>query len=563
MNKWGRAFTLWGFVVLGVSAIGQQGGGGGFGSSTSQGEVFPGSDSSGTSELGTFEKKSLLLTSGDKVTVTISAKKGQLLFVKIESDIFDAALEILSPTGMSLAKNDDQYEGEQAPFIALPLVEDGDYKVVVNNYRSNAGGPFRLYTKTSPFVELKQGLNSLKMPGEALDNTGELNLVANFEKGKFYYFSGANPGTAVFRSLARLIGPTGAKNLDFEEYQISSSYKVYEAKQSGRFIARMQGISNVEKSEVRFHEIDVIELDQEVKLVKTLQPFQAVLMKAQVLPGMIQYSKLEPPSKFLSRILPPSVISLTNDASYRALPNSTKGIWLPTKISSHYEGYRYFGKEGEQKHFVISQSSEPSVFALNQNLSCQSLEQDEKIQGTLERGQGNCYTLRGKQGDVVRLDLISDDFEPQMDLVDKRVTLITAVNWVSHRPYSILVFEKDESCLIRVMSVGGGGRGKYELVTTSEKPIKCVVGSQVEVNVSPFGVSRFEVDLKKDEVYKLKIKNIDWSSVIYDDGMMLMTQYLVFEGVGFQFLKPQKTGKHTLIFRNTKHGEFSLVKMRS
>lgn len=93
-----------------------------------------------------------ILTPGESVEWKLDLKAGQIVIAEADSGSFDPALEILDSKGVSVAKNDDRYPGDQRPLLFWRCHADGAYLLHVRSYKNNAGG--QVYTRFQIFESL-------------------------------------------------------------------------------------------------------------------------------------------------------------------------------------------------------------------------------------------------------------------------------------------------------------------------------------------------------------------------------------------------------------------------
>jgi hypothetical protein len=535
------------------------GGGGGFQGGDYAGqskyEAFPGSEKNGG--LYGFTKKSLLLTSGDKVTVTYKGKKGRILLVKAESDLFDAALEIEDPTGKIVAKNDDQYEGEQSPYIAFPFPADGDYKVIINNYRSNAGGPFRLYTREAEVVDAPLGIVSFTNTNLGDQYPRDIFFSMDLKKGKYYCLRNVETANSISSVHGVLIGPSGVKVKDFQEYTLASPVRVFEAKESGVYYYRMERNYSGSKVNFRFQEMNVFDLDKSGKFERELQPYEATLVRNQVIDGALLKSQIDVSNEsVISKILTPLTFQEGED-----LDPKYQSLWLPTDLNRPYEGYRYYTAGGVENYFAISNSAEKQKYRLFHGSQIETFIMGDTKSGKLERGIAKCFAIRGQVGDIVSLSGSSDDFEMQLDCVRSSLAKQELLNRSTHEPKTVLFFDKAETCLVRVGSAGGGGKGNYRVKVEYQKPVQCSLAKTYSLKVNQFGVYRAYVELEAKAIYRLestvKDRNVSLTS---ETGEIAYPQRLWFNGVATDYFQAPKGGKHLLTIWHKQAGSFSLSK---
>ncbi|HLO99623.1 MAG TPA: hypothetical protein VK171_13590, partial [Fimbriimonas sp.] len=237
-------------ILASLSVIGlataQGGSQGGFqgGIQSSQGgqaeNSYPPRNLGGGTERNIWDAKNAILTPGDKVEWKLKGVVGQTIFATVRTDVFDPVVKIVDSKGKVVAENDDQYEGNQAPFLAYTFPTDQEYKLVVQNYRSAAGGRFDLYTQTFTAVDLKLGENKVPVKISTKDEERPKRLYIRFKAavGTVYAVPQVEVGEGdrrQFLSCQMVIGPTGIYKDDFLNYRRHMASPLFEAKKAGDF----------------------------------------------------------------------------------------------------------------------------------------------------------------------------------------------------------------------------------------------------------------------------------------------------------------------------------------
>jgi len=128
-------------IATAILAVGQQGGFGGSGGGFGGGGMGGAGGRSGN--IGDTETtKTHILTPGDKAEWPLEMKAGDVLILKAVSTNFDPAITVVDDKNVKLAEYDDEEPGMQNARVLVYFPKAGNFKALVSNYRSNAGGQY-------------------------------------------------------------------------------------------------------------------------------------------------------------------------------------------------------------------------------------------------------------------------------------------------------------------------------------------------------------------------------------------------------------------------------------
>lgn len=94
-----------------------------------------------------------ILTPGDKTDFKLTEKAGNVAILRVHSNVFDPAVEVVDASGKVIGSNDDVEPGVQDSRLLVVFPKDGEYSAHVLNYRSSSGGPYQLSVTRFPTQE--------------------------------------------------------------------------------------------------------------------------------------------------------------------------------------------------------------------------------------------------------------------------------------------------------------------------------------------------------------------------------------------------------------------------
>ncbi|MGB3614876.1 MAG: hypothetical protein WBA10_13870 [Elainellaceae cyanobacterium] len=99
------------------------------------------------------------LDSGDSILPTdgslydehqFVAEEGDVVLIRLESDVFDPYLFLVGPQGELIAQNDDVSESDTTALLVLTLPQTGPYRAIANSYDSTGRGGYQLTIRRRP-----------------------------------------------------------------------------------------------------------------------------------------------------------------------------------------------------------------------------------------------------------------------------------------------------------------------------------------------------------------------------------------------------------------------------
>ncbi len=523
--------------------------------------IFPGKRNE-SEEIQNWSSKSLILTPGDKVETKFTAKKGQVVFATVESDAFDPAMTVVDSDGKVLTENDDQYEGEQAPYVSFVVKHDGEYKLVVRNYRSTSGGRFNLRTKMVTCVTPAPGNNLLELPKGTINRGQEFYISIEAEKGKYYGLLHAPrvvKGNTISPYFQRLIGPSGVPELDQEDMQAVTGDFVFLAKQSGTYLLRCGTSSYSGEGPwtfgVCFDEIGVDKIGIDGEATVNLLPGRQRILQYEVKVGTALRSKVILPQFFEEQLNIPKP-KPNNQGSTNSL------IWVPIKSNDASDGLRFFPGEGTVSVVICNSSSESGTYKITNSTKFPALKLGAKETDKLGIGEAKVYSFTGKKMEIQRIVAQSSQMEVTMDLIQDDLRRWQYQDSGNHRPMAVLNFDEPHTFVMTVSSAGRGGSGEYSLEFSSIKPTPIKVGSAVTVTESEGLSTVYEVTLEKGTNYHMVGTSATSNVSIADpEGVNVQLTYFLVPG-GSRFFRATKDGNYRMRFYGSaKGGKFKIEKL--
>jgi hypothetical protein len=487
---------------------------------------------------------SAILTQGDKVEYKIKGVPGQTIFATVRSDVFDPALKILDEKGKVVTENDDQYEGNQAPLIMYQFKDDKEYKLIVQNYRSSAGGRFKLYTQTFMPMEITLGGNkkTLKSPDDLPGHGGHL-VYFHFkaEANKTYavrrtFFS--SPGNSWDLLYRGIIGPTGVKKTDYSVYQQEGQNgPLFEAKTKGDFYLVYDSPSKDGNVSARLDDIEVGNLDKTSSTKFDLGPTGQRIFKTKVEKSDIVRTTISAPESVVFQYNPRVALEgekqVTRQGSFE--------LYHPL-LTNDQDAYRLYMDKGDVIVIVSSESDKPTQVTMTNRMDVPVWPADTEVTGKVDLGETQFYFISGTKGDIQRIKGKATGFELEFSLVAMDGTTTQYVNQKRHLPTAELQYLENRKYLVMVSSPQGGGSGAYSMTLEAAKPEPLALGKAVDYHDGA-ALGTYSLDIQANTWYQLTTRG-NGSYLLLDDHGDVIGVFRVQFGsqVAYYFL-PSHSGK--------------------
>jgi hypothetical protein len=500
----------WGLVLLAgvLSALGgsQQGGMMGGDLQDRSGESkFPGRRSEGSSNFRGFSSRNFLLTPGDKVEVKFQVKAGQTLFATAESTAFDAALEVQDANGLKQVENDDQTEGDQSPYIAWYFEKEGEYKLIVKNYRSASGGQFTLNTMLVNTLDLK--MNRFQYSVSKASDGGNLLGFARLKVAKDKFYAVINPRVEGigFREVgfSNMVGPSGVSHKDYTRLGYQGDAFVFRALKDGYAYYRFSPFKHDSSFSATFAEIPVETVTADSNTNFSLAPNTGKILRMPVKQAEGVVSTIE--------------TNLINTWQQFVAPEGREGEgrfegvrfhWIPARTSSGKTGLRIFAEPHDVYQIFISTSDQNESVRVSHSNKIPEFSAGSRLDESLELGETKFYRVRTKRFERHYFSGESGDLELKVDRIGQEVVPISAVNPITHQPlFDIGSETSDTEWILAIGSAGGGGKGRFSLKSRVTVPI--AVELNKVYNQPQDATARHSVNLKAGIPYIVTIDQDD------------------------------------------------------
>ena len=549
--------TLLGTIFATLLAQAQGGAGGGSGAGFGGGaggfqgniggqeeESYPPRNIDSGEEANRWTSTSAILTQGDKVEYKFKGVPGQSLFATVRSDNFDPSLKLLDAKGKVVAENDDQYEGNQSPLLMFQFPDDKEYKLIVQNYRSSAGGRFKIYTQTFSAMEIAPGANNkpLKSPDDKPGHGGHL-VYFHFkaELGKTYGLRRAHFNTTGRNWDLRyrgIIGPTGVKKTDYLAYvQEGENSPLFEAKAKGDFYLVYDSPSADGTADPRLDVVEVANLEKTGTVKFDLGPTAQKIFKIKVEKSDIVRTTLDAPEdmsfQFKAQTLPDKETEMSKPISFET---------LQPLMTNDRDSYRVFHDKGEVTLIVSSNSDKPTTVSMANRMDIPTWLDGKSVTGRIELGETQFYLISGIKGDIQRINGRADGFELQFTLMTMDGFLSEFIDQKKHMPSTELQYDETRKYLIMVSSPHGGGSGSYSMNLESAKPEPLAIATVVDYKDGP-ALGTYSVNVEAGNWYQLTVRGGASGYLLLDDkGDTIGVIHQRFGPQAIYFFQPARKG---------------------
>lgn len=555
-----RSFVVLFTLLISINAQAQGGRGGSFqGNQGGQGgqggrggnreESYPPSNLTNGSESGIWEAKSMILTQGDKVEWKIKGVPGQTIMATVRSDVFDPALKILDSKNKVVAENDDQYDGNQSPFLVFQFPDDKEYKLTVQNYRSSGGGRFDIYTQTFMPVDLKISDETRKKISVKDEEGGrERRTYLHFKatEGKVY----AIPQTVVISgngtrrlSFQMIIGPTGIYKTDFYNYRPNGGEPMFEAKKTGDYYLAYNTPGQDGDLVARLDVIEVQKVNKVGDLKVDLAPYGQKILKYEVDKGDIirSITKSTTSVSFEMEFTSNNDPNEKDRSSHRGDANDSVKKFQP-RFTDGSEVYNLYTRKAEIVMILRENENKPSTVNLQNSADIPTWEDGKPALGKVGLGETQFFVISGKKGDIQRLKGSAEGFELFFSLVDMDGGITNFTDPYNHKPGTELRYNENRKYLVMVTSPQGGGSGTFAMNLDSAKPESISLANIITYTEgTSFGT--YSLDVEKGVRYLLLMSDHSGITLIDDEGNSFGYGRQDYGGkIGFYFV-PGKTGK--------------------
>lgn len=497
-----------------------------------------------------MKPKGLILTPGDRVEYEVTLKAGQSLLASAESISFDPAIEIEDENKKVVKENDDQYPGEQTPFVSFFSEKGGVYKIIVKNYRSTSGGSFVLYTKTVDSYTLKSGLNEIYRPGD--NNYGSvIHVVA--KKGdkhcidlKDFNLIGADRSNEV-----SILTPNGLIAEEIKKYDAGLSNKsVFEAlaegdyyflvQPSATFYQRLQ--SSNYKPQMSLGNLKVIDFNLDGSSAERIEKGDALVYKAEVKPRDLWMTKIEKVGQSWSWFDAPRPSDQLPITRPQRMSESERSNFLYASTESRNVdagGRIFYGKGTCFLTFVNLEEKAVDVKVTN-STKIPIFDPKEKVKKNLGLGQSHFYSVSQSDFDDFSMQLKADGFEPTIQLIDEYMGTQQVFDFVNQTPKTWFYSGNSRNFIAIVSSLGGGGRGSYELSGEVVAVANVKPNQTVQVGKQPTGIAKYLLKADADQSIVLTMSGEGKLTMTDSKGRSIIGPSLSVDGLTMYYFKVKK-----------------------
>lgn len=541
-------------VALGSAQGGSQGGfqgnqGGNQGNQGGQQETsYPPRNLNNGIERGIWDSKNAILTPGDKVEWKLKGVPGQTIFATVRTDVFDPVLKIVDSKGKVLAENDDQYEGNQAPFLAFTFADDKEYKLVVQNYRSAAGGRFDLFTQTFTAVDLKLGENKVPVKVPERDEERLRRTYVRFKAtaGTVYALPRVTVGEGnrvQYLQPQMIIGPTGIYKDDFFNYRPTTNGPLFEAKKAGDFYVVYSPANGSGNLVARLDTVEVRNVDKVGAIKAELPPMGQLIVKYKVERGDIIRRQVSKQGNIGFSLDLTSLPENGEKPETQPIGNANESVrFYKPQFTDNENLYMMHTASANAMLIFAAGTETPGSITLNQTMDIPTWQDGIPAEGQVGLGETKFYTISGKKGDIQRLGGTAQGFELEFQLINMDGEATTFIDKYNHRPGHELRYSENEKFLVAVSSPGTGGSGTYKMTLNAAKPERITLGTIATYTDGPsFGT--YAVDLEKGVQYQLTSADVNTNITLIDDqGNVVPVAALVLAGKRVIYIGVGKTG---------------------
>ncbi len=425
-----------------------------------------------------------VLTPGETDEWPLAARDNETVIVGVSSENFDPAVELLSPSGAVVAKNDDIRAGEQDSLFLSHLEKGGAYVVRVRASKAG-GGKYELTVRRFIATDAPVGGRTTGVLGKSLVQWHRFNASA----GQTLVVT---PRAASFNTSVEIYAPNG------EEVETDNSTQgartVFRAVQAGVYHARIAASGSANASSSYALTVATARVFQ-TRLGDTnaLRPLDAGGLDLWTFKGAAgDLLKVQAQAQGGAITAALSFIPPVNEKGEADVPEGgvPPFVVLPSNVKAGGELVALINTAGDYQVAV----SQPLGVGVSYTLTTSQpfkpyLEGVQATTGTLPMGGSEYWTFEGKPGQIQRFEAVSDQFDIVLQLFNPRGDSIQADDDGATNRNAMLtaLLSEPGRHLLRVYAFGGGGTGAYHLrrVNNPVRPLE--LNTRVEGRVGAGG----------------------------------------------------------------------------
>jgi hypothetical protein len=453
------------------------------------------------------------------------------------------------PKGAALAKNDDRAEGDQSPFIAYRVPEDGTYKLKVLSYHSVSGGKFTVHIRTLLSYDAPMGRTKHEFHDEFVPRFSRVVFRLVATKGAIYDLrtvQGAN-------NLALIVGPTGVPENDYDQITTPDGTMAFRARAAGDYYLDYVSYNHKE-CVTDYHEVvstpakttedTTFDMDGgELRLVTFPVKPNLILHMTTTAPGMVSQWLDAPLGKE-----PPQ--AYTGEADTYGRDGS--GAWFLTSRDNVLDQVRIFYGDGTAKLAIRSFGKNAKV-SVNLSETLPEWNDKDAQKGAIGIGEIKLFVLHSKKSELMKVTTKTDHFQPVLSIFRLNGDLAnTLSDRRTHTASDDLYFPDADTFLIRLTCEGYGGSGDFDMNRDSIPATPYTLGTAQTIKLDGTNFGLYSVNLEKGKRYEFVVDRPAQSmrcDLLDEDGEFLVSQAINFDKVSVQYFTARTSGKHRLWLR--------------
>lgn len=514
-----------------------------------------------------WQKRSAILTPGDRVEYKFKLREGETLLGGVTSDAFDPALSVVDEAGKELAKNDDREEGDQSPFIVFRAPAAATYTLKVLSFHSVAGGKFELSYRM--FLAMDSPVGDQKEERPALTDNDRRDRVAfrlQAKKGTLYDLRDTTEhiGRNIsYLGLVRLLGPTGVSKNDFKLIPVPGSSTVFEALADGDYYVEYSagegkefhtGFRVVQKVGVKDTCDESFDFAPgEIKIIEF--PVTRDQIIRTTMSGQFQYQMSAPSDP----------TNQENMANGEAFGSDAAWTWFAPNIDEPNDIVRIFHEGGTASVAIRSISGKQEKITLKNAESLPVWDPEKEIKSPLKIGDSQLMLIKSTKSELMRVHVAADHFVPRLDIFRMNGEL---ANSMSDRKNLTagddLYFPDPGLFVVRITCDGFGGSGDLSMKRQALTATPYTLGTPQTMKLEGGNFGLYSVNLQEGKRYELITDEPGRAlrtDLLDEDGQFLVSQAIYLDGVEVQYFVPTRSGVHRLWLRGapgTRHFKFEL-----
>lgn len=490
-----------------------------------------------------WTSKTAILTAGDKVEFKFDLMANDVLMATAEGEAFDAALSVTDSTNQILAKNDDRFTGNQAPFVLHRARKDGTYSLNVISYRSTGGGRFTVKFRT---LRSRDGAFGRQVfPAADKEPTHRNTFRLTLAKGQIVSLY-SNSG-----SVAKVFGPTGVPDADFELIPSGTYGPILRAKSDGDYYFDYNS-SRSDDFETRIEIVPVVPAGTVFEKELKFGPHQTQILEFPVTKGGLVWTTLSGTNLFSIVSAPEGEDKRTTGDGSTWFTNHSFTEWN-ARYGDDDDVVRIFKADGSARMVIRSLRSQGQTIRVQNRDTIPEWKDGIASQEKMGIGEVRLFKMTSAKSQLMRVAVQASGFVPRLDIFSTMGVLANSLSDRDNlRAADDLYFPNAGEWIIRVTCTGFGGSGPFTMRRDVPKTVPYALGSNLPFKLEGNNFGLFEVNLEKGKRYELLTNQGDRRfsvDVLNDEGEFLRPQTIRFDGLCAGYFVPEQSGRHRLWIR--------------